>query len=430
VPGGPALGYTFKNWTGDVPSAPNASHPLSVQMNQARTIVANYTTWTLEWDLGSAFAAQYSDPTGLKALLKADASPVEGKTVNFSVGTDTGSAATDTSGIATDPTKLTQNPAPPYTATATCALAQCGVLLTIIHAYDITQEDARAAYTGALFASTACATCSNATVTLAATIQDITAVPGDTAYDAYAGDIRNATVTFVNRDAGNATLCTAPVGLVSLSDTRTGTATCNWNASIGSADSDQYTVGVVVNSYYKRNSSDDNTVVTVSKPGNDSITGGGYLVMANSAGLYPGQPGTKNNFGFNVKYNKSGTNLQGNINTIIRNNGRVYQIKGNAMTSLSVQPPDCAAPPCSATFNGKANIKDITDPLNPISIDGNATLQVTMTDNGDLGDTIGITVWNKNGGLWFSSNLGSHSPPRTIEQKLGASPGGGNLVVH
>jgi hypothetical protein len=29
-------------------------------------------------------------------------------------------------------------------------------------------------------------------------------------------------------------------------------------------------------------------------------------------------PGTKNNFGFNVKYNKSNTNLQGNINTIVR----------------------------------------------------------------------------------------------------------------
>ena len=43
--------------------------------------------------------------------------------------------------------------------------------------------------------------------------------------------------------------------------------------------------------------------------------------------------------------------------------------------------------------------------MNPSSIDGNATLQVTMTDNGEPGssDTIGITVWNKQGGLWFSS---------------------------
>jgi hypothetical protein len=131
-----------------------------------------------------------------------------------------------------------------------------------------------------------------------------------------------------------------------------------------------------------------------------------------------------------VKYNKSGTNLQGNINIIVRNNGRVYQIKGNSMTSLATQvctPSGCptSTSPSTATFNGKASIQDITNPLAPISIDGNATLQVTMTDKGEPGssDTIGITVWNKSGGLWFSS---SWNGTTTIEQLLG----GGNLSVH
>lgn len=89
------------------------------------------------------------------------------------------------------------------------------------------------------------------------------------------------------------------------------------------------------------------------------------------------------------------------------------------MTSLSTDP---AAG--TATFNGRANIQDVTDPLNPISIDGNATLQVTMTDRGEPGttDTIGITVWNKDGGLWFSSHW---SGTQTLEQVLA----GGNLVV-
>src|SRR5207247_1787315 len=85
-------------------------------------------------------------------------------------------------------------------------------------------EDARAYYTGALFASTSGATSSTAMVTLAVTIKDITAVPGDPAYDANGGDSRNATVTFVNRDMANAPLCTASVGLVSLSETQTGSA--------------------------------------------------------------------------------------------------------------------------------------------------------------------------------------------------------------
>jgi len=74
-----------------------------------------------------------------------------------------------------------------------------------------------------------------------------------------------------------------------------------------------------------------------------------------------------------------------------------------------------AHPYPTATFNGKASIQDITDPLNPMSIDGNATLQVTMTDKGEPGssDTIGITVWNKSGGLWFSSNWNG---TKTVEQ--------------
>jgi hypothetical protein len=80
--------------------------------------------------------------------------------------------------------------------------------------------------------------------------------------------------------------------------------------------------------------------------------------------------------------------------------------------------------PATATFNGKASIQDVTNPLAPVSIDGNATLQVTMTDKGEPGssDSIGITVWNKSGGTWFTSNWDT-TLGRTIEQLLG----GGNL---
>jgi len=312
----------------------------------------------------------------------------------------------------------------------------------------ITVEDARAYYSGALLASTGSINTTSATVTLAATIKDISAITGDPASDAFAGDIRNATVKFVNRDASSAVLCTAAVGLINSADPTVGTATCNVTLTANAtAGGSSYTIGIVVGNYYVRNDAYDNQVINVYIPQSNFITGGGYLALQNSAGLYPGQPGTKNNWGFNVKYNKQGTNLQGNINAIIRNNGRVYQIKGNSMTSLVVnycpvagepgyKPSGCIAPvaPCTGTatpacpiaavFNGKASIQDITDPNNVISIDGNATLQVTMTDYGSpSADTIGITVWNKAGGMWFSS---SWSGTKTVEQALG----GGNLSVH
>ncbi len=282
----------------------------------------------------------------------------------------------------------------------------------------VTPEDARSVYTGATFASTASPSSSLATVTLSATIQDITAATGDPAYDPYVGSITNATVTFINRDNNTVIAANVPVGLVNRSDPKTGTATYNWRVDIGSENSKSFTVGIIVSGFYTNNNSDDDTVVTVSKPlASDFVTGGGYLLLWRSAGLYAGDPGTKANFGFNVKYNKSGINLQGNINIILRRAGRVYQVKGNVMSSLSITLN-------RATFNGKASIMDITDPLAPISIDGNATLQVKTTDNGEPGstDTLAITVWNKNGGLWFASHW---SGTTTLEQTLA----GGNLVV-
>jgi hypothetical protein len=38
----PIIGYGFQTWTGAVPSSPNSTNPLSVTMDQARTIAANY----------------------------------------------------------------------------------------------------------------------------------------------------------------------------------------------------------------------------------------------------------------------------------------------------------------------------------------------------------------------------------------------------
>jgi hypothetical protein len=98
------------------------------------------------------------------------------------------------------------------------------------------------------------------------------------------------------------------------------------------------------------------------------------------------------------------------------------------MTSLVADPSVSASHPyATAVFNGKANIQHITNASSGIvcAVDGNATLQVTMTDKGEPGgaDTIGITVWNKSGGLWFSSEW---TGTRTVEDVLG----GGNLVVH
>src|SRR5262249_17900837 len=63
--------------------------------------------------------------------------------------------------------------------------------------FTVHPEAARVPYVGAVFVLTQSTSTYTATVNLRATVQDITAVPTDPNYDPYAGDIRNATVTFV-----------------------------------------------------------------------------------------------------------------------------------------------------------------------------------------------------------------------------------------
>ncbi|HEX6811236.1 MAG TPA: YDG domain-containing protein [Planctomycetota bacterium] len=282
----------------------------------------------------------------------------------------------------------------------------------------VTREDARANYTGLTYVSTASASSSTATVLLSATIQDITAaLPGS---DAEEGDIRNATVTFVNRD-NNTNIATVPVGLVNPLDVKTGTANYTWTANIGNSDCETYTIGIVVNNRYTRNSGNDDTVVTVKRATPGSIGGGGFLVNSASQGQYAGDTGLKTNFGLNVKFNRSLSNLQGKVNAIVRSGGRVYQIKSNSIQSLSIAP---IAGGHSATFTSKANLTDITDPLNPVALGGNLNLQVKMRDLGEPGssDKISVSLTNTGGAMLFASNWNG---TQVVEQLLG----GGNLQV-
>jgi len=285
----------------------------------------------------------------------------------------------------------------------------------------ITQEDANVDYTGQSLQATPNASSSIATVVLSANIQDID--------DSYRGDIRNATVTFVDRDNGDAPISPAiPVAnLVIPGDNTLGTVSYDWVVDIGNFDALSFTVGIVVSGYYTRDNSYDDTVITVYKPVGDFITGGGTIVPQNSAGQYASTPGLKTNFGFNVGYNRKGNKLKGHLNVIFRRletDGiiHVYQIKSNAIQSLGVDVTDPLAN--FATFITKSNLTDITDPLNVISLGGNLLLKVDMTDRGEPGTDDSISMSLTDGGtLLFSSNWTGIT---TTEMQLNR----GNLLVH
>jgi parallel beta-helix repeat protein len=284
---------------------------------------------------------------------------------------------------------------------------------------NVQQEDALVTYNGPEFVSTPSVRDNVAVVELRAIIQDVTAVyPGS---DLESGDITCANVTFVIRTGSDDIIIEEDVTVDLLdSDPMTGIASCLWEVDLGTSDCEIFMVGIIVDGYYTRDSSADNTIITVSKPVENSVTGGGYLINESSGGIFAGDTDLKTNFGFNVKFNKKLTNLQGRVNIIIRQGDRVYQIKTNAMWSLVVDPETSN----DAIFVSKANLMDITDPYNPISISGNLTLLISLTDSGNsvTADSIGITLWDGND-LWFSSNW---TGTETLEQLLA----GGNLTIH
>ena len=412
---------------------------------------------------------QYSDTVDLSATI----APAIAGTVQFQKSTnggtsyaDIGSPVTVSSGAAALNNQQINN-APGTsvrfkavfspTDTANYESASDNKPLTVV------QENAAATYTGPMFMFTPSVSTGIANVPLRATIQDPTALAtSDSRYDASAGDIRNATVKFVAREAGGGytagqTICTATLTLIDASDSKTATAACPTAPAfnIGSFDSDSFSIGIVVGGYYLEDAADDNTLITISRPyATQFITGGGYLLLdSTSAGTYKGDAGSKNNFGFNVKYNSKGTNLQGRVNTIVRRGGRVYQVKANNLVSLGVSyckagatagtVTSCtaipAAPctvnasstcPIQANFSAAANVQDVTNPTAPISIEGGASVQLNMVDWGEPGsngpagpDQMGITVWTKTNTLWYSSKW---TGTKTAIQLLN----GGNLVVH
>ncbi|TRZ76714.1 MAG: HYR domain-containing protein, partial [Bacteroidetes bacterium] len=238
----------------------------------------------------------------------------------------------------------------------------------------ITPEDAVTYYTGDLLVPAPAG--GTATVGLRATIHDITAEPGG---DAFAGDIRNATVSFVNRNT-NAVLGTAPVTLLSPADSTTGTALFNWTG----VPQGDYVIGIVVNNYYSCDLAVENTVVEVYEATGDYLTGGGYVVPTLSSGKYGADNGKKTNFGFDLNFDDKGTILDGRVNILLRRTvdgvQKLYQIRSTSITAVAVnidKPSEL-----TGRFIGVASLSDITDPLLPDAVANDLTLNINMTDRG------------------------------------------------
>ncbi|RYE16140.1 MAG: hypothetical protein EOP51_26355, partial [Sphingobacteriales bacterium] len=161
--------------------------------------------------------------------------------------------------------------------------------------------------------------------------------------------------------------------------------------------------------------SETSTIVTVSAPADDFVTGGGYIIPTDS--YFKGRPGSigdmhvngaKNNFGFNVKWNKSLKNLQGNWNTIIRrmeSDGiHLYQVKAKPSTLVVTKISDKSYR-ADMVFTS-VNFKDLTTGLWSDG-GGSSSVNVSVIDNGEPAsgvDQIFISIKDKNGSSWYTSS--------------------------
>jgi|GEM_PF-6171008 len=253
-------------------------------------------------------------------------------------------------------------------------------------------------------------------VVLRATVHDITAEPGG---DAFAGDIRNATVTFVNRST-NTLLGTVPVTLLSPSDLTTGKAEFYWS---GVPDGD-YIIDVAVNNYYSCEAAPVSAIVEVHEPTGDYLTGGGYgsVLPEKSSEPFSFRISKRFNFGFDVKFDDNGTISHGHamilLRRIVDDVHKLYRVTCNEITAVAVNVDDPSV--LTGGFIGKAILTDITDPLLPVELANDLILKVVFSDRGyqGTGDDIAIK-------LWSGTNL-SFSTDQTADMSLA----GGDLTIH
>jgi hypothetical protein len=377
---------------------------------------------TVVTNLG-VFEGQYSDYPVLNALLvdQFTGNPLPGYTIHFSLNGRNASAVTNGAGVATtNAIRLDQAPnilGYSYDLVATFDGADCYLGGSDTDPFEILQEDARVTYTGKNFASTISGQSSDAVVLLAATVCDISSTP-DAAGDTYPGDISNATVTFVDRDNGNAPI-SPPLPVVPLpGDTTKGTVSYVWMTNIGFTVCKTYNIGIVVNNYYTRDDAADDQVIEVCRPGREFVTGGGWTTLWNSFGYQPADPGTHCNFGFNANFRGREKRIGGNLNVIYREGGDDYQIKSIKVVSLGIDSDNNFAEFCGT---GKITNTTTGEVIYPIG-----TFLVKLTDNGNPGiynDMISFDFFAVNGALVFSSNwAGTYTVQQLIE--------GGNLHIH
>ena len=155
----------------------------------------------------------------------------------------------------------------------------------------------------------------------------------------------------------------------------------------------------------------------------DTYYGANYVLLPNggSSTVLPQNGGT--NIGYTMKYNKQGTNIQGNLVLIrhVRGSNAVYRVKSNALSGLALG-EDRSVPMGWASIVGKGTYQE---PGWPDAI-GNYQFTLYVEDRNEPGsgvDRVWIEVRDKNGQVVTVISMPRPAASNTMPLQ------GGNIVV-
>ena len=361
----------------------------NVEEVQTLEIVVNATKLTYVGDV----SGQYSDPVIVEAELieMATQQPISYRTITFAIGTQSVAAHTD-GGVASASMILNQ-PAGEYTVSAKFAgdgnyLESSDEQMFVLH-----KEKATVEYTGDTVVPTTAKT-----INLRATIFD--------SPDSSWGDLTKMNVTFsiyVGLLGASNLYTEIPAVQVSQTDAPgVGVAVIG----IDNLPENGYLIVVSIdnNNYYDGPTSAP-TPLIVYEPTGSFVTGGGWIWDPS---------GSKGNFGFNVKYTKSGK-PQGHSTYVYREDGWDYVVKSNAWIGLAIEQNHAA-------FEAKCVIQKYNPETEELVWDeGNYKFRVDVWDNDPEGDVdvYQIGVLDKNGVLFHEAGF---DPFGELQ--------GGNIVIH
>ncbi|MEA2023364.1 MAG: FG-GAP-like repeat-containing protein [Actinomycetota bacterium] len=368
------------------------------------TVVKRPTILTYTGDT----SGQYSDTVMLTATLTDDGgTPLAGKTIDFTIGTQSTSTTTGATGQANTTLVLNQ-PLGSHSVTTTFAGDSEYASSATNPSFAIGAEDASIAFDGANPGAVEVAVPDGDSGVFSLTVE-ITETMPDLAVGAPApGDIGSAVVSATLAPIGPGTpihgTCT-PGAVTGGGYDAILPVVCTFDA----VPVNTYTVEVTVDGGYYDGYNED--VLVVYDPSLGFTTGGGWFYW----------PGTddKTNFGYTMKYNKKGTKVSGSF-LMIRHmdDGSKYRVKSNALYGLAIGE---AGDVGWASFSGKATYLEPgwEDPI------GNHEFVVYVEDHDQTGadDRFWLEMHDKKKNVIPSLSMDRDASDNT------EAVDGGNIVV-